>query len=106
MGTERPSFGEDEPLSVYWAPKKGTYMSHNCECPCLARCPFFNETMVEMPATAQMYKTRYCSGNQARCARYLVFRKLGKGNVPRNLHPNQIRRAQFLIEQKPSSQAA
>ena len=73
-------------------------MGEGCNCPCLPRCPFFEDTVGAMPATAKMYRDRYCLAIYTRCARFLVFRKAGRENVPRNLHPNQVRRAQYLID--------
>ncbi len=67
------------------------------DCVCLPRCPFFNDRMGEMPATAQLMKKRYCQGDQTRCARHMVFEKLGSQMVPLDLYPTQIERARQVI---------
>ncbi|ADB58121.1 hypothetical protein [Archaeoglobus profundus] len=54
------------------------------ECPYLQNCPFFNR--LQLSATAEMLKERYCKGNFENCARYKL-RKDGKP-VPDNLWPN------------------
>ena len=30
------------------------------DCECLAKCPFFNDKMANMPSMAEMMKNRYC----------------------------------------------
>lgn len=35
----------------------------------LPTAPFFNDTMKNMPATAKMYKDKYCGTNNSVCAR-------------------------------------
>lgn len=67
----------------------------NCEC--LAGCIFFNDKMSKKPGTAEIYKKKYCLGDNVDCARYMVFQKLGKANVPADLYPNQSNIAQKLI---------
>ena len=44
-----------------------------------------------------MYKNRYCLGDNAKCARHMVFKKFGKGNVPPTLYPNQLDAAARII---------
>ena len=69
----------------------------NCEC--LEGCPFFNNTMANMPATALTFKKRYCQGDFLDCARHMVFRNLGNDKVPGDLFPNQVERAKEIISQ-------
>ena len=66
-------------------------------CECLQGCIFFNDKMAERPATAAVYKKRFCEGDNTNCARHMVFIAKGKGNVPSDLYPNQQERAQQLI---------
>lgn len=58
------------------------------QCECLATCPFFADRMENMPTMAGIYKEKYCLGSSEECARYRVFKVLGKGMVPANLFPN------------------
>lgn len=67
----------------------------NCEC--LGTCPFFNDQMENMPGLSNMYKRSYCKGEFANCARYMVFKSLGKAAVPGDLFPNQQDRAREVI---------
>lgn len=67
------------------------------DCECLAGCPFFNDRMEDMPSMAHIFKNRYCHGDNFSCARYMVFKELGKENVPVDLFPNQQDRAQDII---------
>jgi hypothetical protein len=53
--------------------------------------------MSKKPGTAEIYKKKYCLGDNVDCARYMVFQKLGKANVPADLYPNQSNIAQKLI---------
>ena len=64
------------------------------ECECLAKCPFFNDQMANMPALAGQIKQRFCLGAWDSCARYVVFKALGPGRAPADLYPlPQIERA-------------
>lgn len=67
------------------------------ECECLAACPFFNDKMEKMSAIADMYKKQYCLGNNEKCARHLIFDKLGKEKVPPDLYPNQLNKANKIL---------
>ncbi len=67
------------------------------ECELFDRCKFFIERMGDMPATSVLLKERYCRGAHALCARFMVFRSLGKEHVPPNLTPSDMTRAKSLI---------
>ena len=67
------------------------------DCECLAACPFFNEKMENMPSMVHIYKDRYCHGDNLSCARFQVFKALGREAVPKDLFPNQGERAQDVI---------
>ena len=66
-------------------------------CGCLSNCPFFNDMMMGMDSVKDMMKRRYCHGANARCARYMVFKALGRAKVPADLTPNQTDRAEKII---------
>ncbi|MBN2282173.1 MAG: hypothetical protein JXQ65_16445 [Candidatus Marinimicrobia bacterium] len=68
------------------------------DCECLPGCPFFNDKMANMPAMASTYKSKYCQGDFANCARYMVFKALGKPSVPMDLYPNQKDTASRIIK--------
>lgn len=68
------------------------------ECECLVGCPFFNDKMPENDGMGAIYKKKYCLGDNSKCARYMVFKKLGKGKSPDNLYPNMIDKANEIIK--------
>lgn len=70
----------------------------NCEC--LAGCIFFNDKMKERTAMSDLYKNKYCLGDNSKCARYMVFKKLGKPAVPENLFPNMTDRAKQILSER------
>lgn len=67
------------------------------ECPCLSKCPFFNDKMANMPTAADQMKKRFCTGDNAGCARYMVFSGKGREYVPADLTPRQVDRAQEIL---------
>lgn len=69
------------------------------ECECLPTCPFFNDNMKGFENIKEMLKKRLCKGDNTNCARYLVFKALGKQNVPLDLFPNQVERAELIVAQ-------
>jgi len=56
----------------------------------LAQCIIFNDKMKVNETIAAVYKKYYCLNDNSRCARYMVFMKLGRESVPKNLLPNMI----------------
>lgn len=66
------------------------------DCEMIAKCIFFNDKMANKPATANLMKSKYCQGDFRSCARYTVCKKLGREQVPCDLFPSQIDRAQSL----------
>jgi len=58
---------------------------------------FFNDKMKGMPQAAKSMKNRYCLSDNSGCARYMVFKKLGREKVPIDLFPGQVDRAKDLI---------
>jgi hypothetical protein len=69
------------------------------DCECLAGCIFFNDKMAHMPTMANMYKRNYCRGDSSTCARYMVFKALGREAVPVDLFPNMADRAKTILGQ-------
>ena len=66
-------------------------------CERLEKCPFFNDRMADMPATAAMFKKQFCEGDFMSCARRMVAVSLSPTQVPSNLFPNEIERARKII---------
>lgn len=67
------------------------------DCECIAGCLFFNDKMKDKQGMGGIYKKKYCLGDKLQCARYMVFKKLGKPSVPANLYPNQLERAKEIL---------
>jgi hypothetical protein len=67
------------------------------DCECLAKCPFFHDRMANMPSMADIYKQRYCKEDNFLCARYRVFKALGRESVPSDMFPNELDRANDMV---------
>ncbi len=67
------------------------------DCDCIAKCPFFNDKMANMPSVAEGMKKKYCHGNFMSCARHMVNVALGSEKVPGTLFPHQVDKAQEVI---------
>jgi hypothetical protein len=67
------------------------------DCECLAKCLFFNSKMSNMPSFADLLKDMYCRGDNTACARYLVFKALGRDRVPDDLYPKDVERSQQIV---------
>ena len=70
------------------------------DCECLGGCPFFNDKMPDNNGLGSIFKKKYCKGDNLKCARYAVFKKLGKPAVPKDLYPNMMDVAQSIIAGK------
>jgi hypothetical protein len=53
--------------------------------------------MADMPVSSNVMKSMYCHDDNVHCARYMVFKALGKGSVPSTLFPDQEEVALGLI---------
>ena len=67
-------------------------------CAKLPTCIFFNDQIENMPAVAELLKSQYCRGVFAECARFRVAARLGGGNVPCDLYPNNAARAEKILD--------
>lgn len=68
------------------------------DCPCLPKCPFFHDRMASMPTMANQMKSKYCTGDNSDCARFMVFKAFGPGTVPPTLFPSQVDQASAFIK--------
>jgi hypothetical protein len=53
--------------------------------------------MKDTEGIGAMLKNRYCLGDNSQCARYMIFKKLGKSAVPPNLYPNMHDKAKKIL---------
>ena len=67
------------------------------DCELINGCIFFNDKMQNMPATAEMLKNKFCRDQSNQCARYMVFKTLGREQVPADLFPQQQDRAEEIL---------
>ena len=67
------------------------------DCELLAGCIFYNAKISVVPITAKRMKREYCKGDNSTCARYRVFKALGRENVPENLFPNDTDLANKML---------
>ncbi len=70
------------------------------DCECLRGCPFFNDKMKPQEGLGAIIKRKYCLGDNSKCARFMVFKKMGKPAVPDDLYPNMVDRAQKIINRE------
>jgi hypothetical protein len=70
---------------------------HMPKCECLPGCAFYNDKMPIESGLGAIFKKKYCETDNLNCARFMVFKKYGKGTVPANLFPNMIERAGKII---------
>ena len=69
------------------------------QCKYLTDCPFFKETLENIPAETEVIKRRFCKGDYSQCARYMVFKALGARKVPDYLFPRSADAARRIIEE-------
>ena len=67
------------------------------KCELLEACPFYKDKMDDYPAGVYAMRRRYCYKDNSRCARYLIFKTLGREKVPKDLFPNDNNRAELII---------
>jgi hypothetical protein len=76
------------------------------QCELLKTCKFFSGNMSNMPNTSELLKAKYCEGDNSRCARYLVFKSLGRQHVPSDLFPHDEARAVLVVAATSSRSSA
>lgn len=68
------------------------------DCELIQGCIFFNDKMLNMPATAELLKKKYCKDAYGTCARFMVFKAMGRPSVPQDLFPQQADKAEEIIK--------
>ena len=66
-------------------------------CELTERCIFFNDKMHDYPFAAEQMKQQYCLEDNMSCARHMVLEALGRENVPSDLFPHDVQRANRVI---------
>jgi len=69
------------------------------DCECLPTCLFFNDRMQGMDDMVETVKTRLCKGDNEACARFQVYKAIGRENVPKDLYPTQQSRVRVIISE-------
>jgi len=67
-------------------------------CECFSYCGLFNSGVARLPSTSKSFQEKFCTLNHFSCARYMVYKQLGKDLIPGDLFPNERGRALKLIE--------
>lgn len=67
------------------------------KCELLSKCHYFSDKLKNMPTASDMVKQMYCLWHYEDCARYKVAKAMGPENVPPDLFPPDIERAEALI---------
>lgn len=68
-------------------------------CENLKGCSFYNDKMPVDKGIGQIQKRKYCEGDKALCARYKIASSIGKENVPADLYPIMMERANKIINE-------
>jgi hypothetical protein len=72
-------------------------------CEYIQECPLFNNSNVRnMTELIEELKAAYCLGEQTQCARYNVFKALGKKAVPELMLPTQYAWAKQILRDSKS----
>jgi hypothetical protein len=74
------------------------------DCPLISKCAFFNDEMKEKPGMTKMYKSKYCRGDNTKCARWLISTTVGKEYVTLSIYPNMVKKADEIITEAKESQ--
>ena len=67
-------------------------------CECFEKCDLFNTGVAKLPSTSKSFQDKFCNMDHDACARFIVFKRLGKESVPSDLFPNERGRAMELID--------
>ena len=73
------------------------------DCELIATCIFFNNVMTDMPIMSGIMKDKYCRGDNNKCARYMIFKEVGREKVPSDLFPVEREKADKIISENRSS---
>lgn len=68
-------------------------------CELFNNCPFSDERR-SANGCGIICRTKYCRGDNADCARYMVFKALGAAAIPIDLYPDMHKRARQIIRNK------
>ena len=68
------------------------------DCEIISSCIFFRDQMANVPDMAKFQKQKYCKGDNSLCARYRVYKALGRHKVPEDLFPIQNDKADDIIK--------
>ena len=69
------------------------------DCTFLKKCLYFNDKLKNMPTAAEGIKMMYCLWHYDECARYTIAKVMGRENVPNDLFPPDLDRANKILSQ-------
>ena len=67
------------------------------ECLLLKECRFFNDIIENIPSVSESLKNEYCLGDHTTCARFLIFKAIGKEYLPDEVFPHEAQKAAKII---------
>jgi hypothetical protein len=69
------------------------------KCSITSKCPFFNDQLSKKFTAEERngLKKKYCGGGSSQCARYIVAKALGLGEVPENLFPHDYFKVSVIL---------
>jgi len=66
-------------------------------CELIDSCAFYNRELRISSERQEAYIKRFCKFDQSQCARFKVYKTLGKEKIPSGMLPNQFEMASGLI---------
>ena len=67
-------------------------------CEILNCCRFFDEKMRDLPKTTAYIKQKMCLDDYRSCSRFRIFNKLREGQIPLELHPDDMEEAKRVMQ--------
>jgi hypothetical protein len=67
------------------------------KCQVLEDCRFFNDIIENVPSISEALKKQYCLADNSECARFRIFREIGKEHLPDDVFPHEMDKAEKLI---------
>jgi len=67
------------------------------KCPVLEQCRFFNNIIEDVPSISEALKEQYCLCDHSGCARFFIFREIGKEHLPDDVFPHEMEKAEKIV---------
>jgi hypothetical protein len=67
-------------------------------CELLACCRLFKDSMESLPKATEYIQMKLCFGDYEACNRYIIYKNIGKENLPADLNPFDIEDVQKVMQ--------